>query len=507
MSRVPLGVGYLLHRINAMVAPPVQEDNETAMSFVVSVVPPPAADVTIDSITVSATSPLNVGDSLAGSISYGNVRVESGSGRLCFALFISHDDILDATDTRLGDTCVNRSTDILLVPGQHEVHSYSFVVPPLRADEFRIVAVANNGRTFPELNFDNNARWLSGTIAIDVPFLGPDPTHVLVAPGQRVLVRARAAGGVGLTISAVSNASAQDAFNKAWAKYDAVPSSSDFDVSHRDPFVASHVLRLDAPKEGDYYIVFEADSSATSPQNVSMTAENATFSLDSVSPTRFGRYGNVTLKLEGKELRPTMQVYLNSSTLDTNATNATTTTTTTTAAAVALYWFSSTACWATFNTFGLDAGTYSVVLVDGGALMAASPHNVTIIDGAPGLVEVKLEKCCEQGIRGGTINFVTVRWINTGDHDASAELLGLDVPDGLFRTLDYQNRQTWSTDKLRWMSVAEEGPAGILPPRASNERVIAFRMTIRDGTRNMRLRVERDSADVYWAFNLMNRPT
>jgi hypothetical protein len=154
---------------------------------------------------------------------------------------------------------------------------------------------------------------------------------------------------------------------QVWIKHDAIPRPSSFDVASSDPFQASHILDIGSPKPGEYYIVIESDASATGPQTLCITAFNSTFSLDTVTPTRLGRNGNVTLHLQGREFRSTMAIALSGG----GAVRY----------AFAAYWFSSTEVWATFSTIELLAGEYTVSALSGG-INATLLSTVTVFDGS-----------------------------------------------------------------------------------------------------------------------------
>ena len=81
---------------------------------------------------------------------------------------------------------------------------------------------------------------------------------------------------------------------------------------------------------------------------------------------------------------------------------------------------------------------------------------LTVFDGREGHVEFQFGKCCETGVRTGSINYVTVFCVNRGDTDAPAQLLGMDMDGGLFGVRDEFGRRRFTTSKLRWLGIAKE---------------------------------------------------
>jgi hypothetical protein len=51
--------------------------------------------------------------------------------------------------------------------------------------------------------------------------------------------------------------------------------------------------------------------------------------------------------------------------------------------------------------------------------------------GVQGRVRMQFIKCCETGVRTGSVNHVGVAWANIGDTDVPANLIGLDIAGGL----------------------------------------------------------------------------
>jgi hypothetical protein len=143
-----------------------------------------------------------------------NVGTETGAGLFCFVLFVSTDTVLDSGDAQLGQSCLFRR----LGPATSDTHTFDFTLPPLKAGPHHVIAIANGARLFPEFNFENNEIVLNGTLTVDVVVIEPTPTYVVLQPGNRTVVRAIAAGGVGLTVNVSSNLTSADAFNKVCVK-------------------------------------------------------------------------------------------------------------------------------------------------------------------------------------------------------------------------------------------------------------------------------------------------
>ena len=211
--RVALGEAFLLHRVDVSAASTI------VSSLLVRVVPPPAADLALTSLTMPVATPYGPTDAVTCTVSFTNVGAETGTGAWCFTVFASADDRLDSSDIQLGESCIARTTMLPLASLQHV---FQVTVGALRAGPHRLICVANSARTFPEIAFENNVVASASSINVNVPYIGPVPTNVLMAPGQTFLARMVAVGGVGLTINASSNLTVQTAFNKVWASLDFV---------------------------------------------------------------------------------------------------------------------------------------------------------------------------------------------------------------------------------------------------------------------------------------------
>jgi hypothetical protein len=464
-SRVPIGLGLVLHAVD--VSSSVTDRNEYAEAtgrLAVHVMPPPSADLEVTAVNDPIMLTLNGMGNVSVNVTVSNVGVEQGRGDICFVLFASMGLQRNADDVWLVDQCAENVT---LLPDQTHEESFVFPLPIMRAGNYRIVAVVNGERLFPEHNYFNNNRTSNGTIAVTVPYITSIPTAIQLAPGEQVLVRVSAPGAVGVTINISSSATAQDAFNKVWISLRGIPSSGNFEASHENTFAASHVILLAAPRAGDHYVTVEADEIASSVQTIWLSATNSVFALDGVSPRSVGRNGNATLHLRGRELRSTMTVQLVGSSGETRD-------------AIAVYWRTSTDCWATFNTTALGVGLYSVVATSDGESTNITDA-VSIFRGSPGRVELQFIKCCEGGVRTGSVNHVTIIWRNVGDNDVTAPLLGLDAIGARLGVTDAFHQRRFTAQRLRWLGSARFGPAGILPPRDVNSRVVSFLLTMPPG--------------------------
>ena len=216
-------------------------------------------------------------------------------------------------------------------------------------------------------------------------------------------------------------------------------------------------------QEGSYYILLHGRQGAASGKAFTITAEDLTFEVRSVTPDHGSNLGQATVVLTGSRF-----------TVDAVATliapdGAE-------RAASRLWWKDANTLWATFDLTGLATGVYDI-RVDEGTLTTTTEDVFTVTNGPVGDVQVQMVN--PGTMRPGQQGTVEITYFNAGETDVLAPILLLSAENAELRLAD---QTEFAGSSVQFLATSSTGPAGILAPGASGRIVVVFRPTVNSGS-------------------------
>ena len=132
-----------------------------------------------------------------------------------------------------------------------------------------------------------------------------------------------------------------------------VPDAATYDEYGFNLNLSTQQVLLASPQAGTYYIMLQGDQASAGGQPFTLTAQELTFGVLGVSPSRGGNIGETTVTIQGADLSPSTAVSL----VGSNGTRY---------PAAATFFQNSTTLYATFDLTGLSLGPYDVRVDDKG---------------------------------------------------------------------------------------------------------------------------------------------
>ncbi|MCB0170919.1 MAG: Ig-like domain-containing protein, partial [Anaerolineae bacterium] len=465
------GVTYLLVKTDSRndLYEHESEDNNVA-AWPLNITLPPQLDLDLSVPTV--TVPVNVapGQPLTISWTIENSGTVTASGSICDAVFISADVTWDVNDVRLGSLCHT----ISLSPNGTTTAELTAPAPGLTPGSYYAIVRTDTFNQIREVDEGNNAGVSTETIEVDVtsPTLGVPITDAL-APGETRVYEIVAPAGETMVIRLDSepDTAATDLF----VSYGRVPSRQDFDFGG-EPLQADQEIVVPSTRAGSYFIV--VGNSGGSGNTFTLATELLDFELLEAGPAQGGKDGRVTLQLGGAALGPNVKAALDDGT--------------TRVEAVAIYWFSPSEVYATFDLTDVPLGNYDIRLEEG-TQTATLPNGFEVVPPIPG--EVLVQMNAPGSLRPGERGVLSIAYFASGNNDLTPPLLDLSASGA---ALQLPGQTEFAGDKFQYLAINPHGPAGILIPGTAAAIQLAFRHT--GGTPTFDLQsLDNSEAAIDWA--------
>lgn len=319
----------------------------------------------------------------------------------------------------------------------------SAALPNLIAGHYFVIVVSDTASQVPDTNQSDNTLISTGTFAVQTATLTIGAqTSGSIVNGQSLLYRVDVGSGAGdLVISTnVGDSRAADFY----LGYASVPGSSASIASWANQTALQGQLIIPDTLAGAYYLLVVGREGAATPQSFSVTPRLAGFEIRELSPNHGSNAGQATVTVTGSGFTPATTVSLVSGGTTRNA--------------AAVRYQDSSTLFATFDLTGLVAGSFGVVVADGGQ-NTTQAGDFTVTSGNPGNVQYRLSG--PEFIRPGSIGTLTIEYWNAGDTDVQAPLFTVDTDNGLLKLPD---QPAFGGEMMDVLGINHDGPAGILPP-------------------------------------------
>ncbi|MBI5760356.1 MAG: carboxypeptidase regulatory-like domain-containing protein, partial [Planctomycetales bacterium] len=424
------------------------------------------SDLDLIVIGVSGPTVAMTGDIVTVQWTTKNVGTGIATGDWQDAVYLSADTVWSPDDVLLGQTLHSGN----LGPGQSYSNSAEAKIPGILPSRYYFLVRANSDNAvFEGRNLTNNVAVASSGVTIDVAVLG------IGTPVQGTLAAAGDAKVYKLLVPPGSNLKIlldgpNGAANELYLQHGAVPTRQSFDLRGILSNQPDQSVSLGTITGGTYYVLVFAASTPTS-ETFTLTASPTGFAIDSISPTRGGNTGRMTISIAGSQFDANSQPRLIDSASQTIN-------------PVSVAFTNSTLISATFDLTGRATGPATVEVVNTGNFVASLPDALNIVAGGQGRLVTTIS--APDRVRLGRDFVAYVTYTNAGDTDLIAPIFR--VINSGSSTLSLTKDRTVTASIIELIGVNPNGaPAGILPPGATGRIPIYGRAAT---TADQNLRVE-----------------
>ncbi len=412
---------------------------ETSLNIILS----PPADLTVGTITIPANALAGQNATLQFTIH--NDGSNAAQGSWYDSIYFSSDSIWD-----IGDTLFGRVQHQGVVNGGASyTGSLTAALPGMVPGNYHVIIRSDILNYVAESNENNNARASLDRSLIDAQALIiGTAAQGLISQGQAVFYRFEAVAGE--TIQLDFAVTASTAANELFVSYGQVPTRGNFDFASNEVYVHNPSLLMPIQQTGTYYVLAYCAAGLV-PQTYSLTAERLPFSIQSVTPSTVGNYGEVTLQISGAQFTnqtPFQLRLANGTTIVSRRTYATDPST----------------AYVTFDLFKVAPGTYT--------LQATHPdtHAITELSDAVQVTvgtgpKVSLNVDGALDLRPNRVVPLQLQYANVGDADALAPLLWVSMPESMAVGV---KSNALASGLLQLLGLSSQGFPTILPPGAAH---------------------------------------
>ncbi|HNO80225.1 MAG TPA: NF038122 family metalloprotease [Phycisphaerae bacterium] len=310
--RVPSGIsGPFFVLVQVDIGDRVEEsgspsDNIIAGSSLIDVTIPEPADLIVTNVQVPSTAMLGEQATFTWEATNSPDASSAVSGSWEDSVFLSEDSTWDVDDAFIGQVTTRANTP--LEPGDSVAGSITATVPGVRPGTYFIIVRADSRNLIPETNNANNdaaslnpASIAATTLTLGSPFVGDFPAGV-----DRYFALKVPAGA---TVQVVYSHDAPNAFTELYVKSGNIPTIGDFDALFTSPGASDQEIIIPSTIASTYYIL--ARTSQASLNTGALVANLLPFSITNVSLSTLGQ-GRVTTMVHGAQFTPETAFFLES---------------------------------------------------------------------------------------------------------------------------------------------------------------------------------------------------
>ncbi|MEM1328757.1 MAG: CARDB domain-containing protein, partial [Bacteroidota bacterium] len=378
-------------------------NNRIALPIQIEQLPP--ADLIVENVRMDAE--VTLGESLNVNWLVKNIGVNEAIGGKRDGVYISADQILDASDVYLGGV----DNNINLGQNESSTASGSFEVNGVRLGAYFIIVKTDILDNIREDNEINNSTASIGKLLVKVPEL-PLNTWVgaTLERQQPKYYRIEIPESLsGEFLQVLLEGGTTQASNEIYLAYERIPSRASFDHAFDTPFSPDQRLVVPNLRAGTYYLMVYGDGVPI--QNVRLNAQIVEFELTGINTSVGGNTGNVTSKLFGNRLEASLQVWLENASGEKIFGSFT--------------YDSPTRGLVTFPLDGAALGYYDVVASNSRGQISKLENGYLVVTGTAGSDEdlretLEIEYAHPPSVRADRVFSITVCVENTGNIDVRA---------------------------------------------------------------------------------------
>jgi RHS repeat-associated protein len=377
------------------------------------------------------------------------------------AVYLSVDDILDATDTLVGTL----SREGGLAGQASYTANLNVVLPSVSLGTYRfIVQTDRRYQVRDDSNRANNVRPAAQATTLDVPtlVLGQPKEDAFSTTGEQKFYKLVVPQGGGALVVALNSLAATGA-TAVYLRKNVPPTLWDFDARSEAPSRPDQAIAYTTLTPGVYFVMARAVTGAAASAGFTLTATRTTSpGLTQVSPNLVGNIGTATFLVAGINFQSTTSFRLVQGAQERIPTQ--------------VEIVNPGLARVTFDMTGASLGGYDVRAVDGAETFALANAVRVELWREPVL---EMQVITPGFVRVGREHTVVVSYRNTGNTDMVAPLLMLAVDDGkgYLRLVDQPG---FSGASVPFLAISPDGAPGVLRP--GQEARLRFRvMSIAEG--------------------------
>lgn len=337
-----------------------------------------------------------------------NQGANAAGGRWTDAVYLSADPLWDSGDTLVGRVVHSGS----LAVGQNYPGELQASLPAVNPGQYHVIVRTDVRNQVRESDETNNTTPSTGTMSVDVPELQLGvPFNLTLQTGQERYRKLNAPGSQ--TLLYTLHTDLTDTQTELFARQGSMASRSAFDFLFSRPGEANQEIVVPNTHSGFYYDLIRGAYVPSGTAPVIIKAEVIPFSIRSVSPSRVGDNGQVTITLVGARFQDgaTVQLVGNGTTLT---------------AAKAMVLDAATVK-ARFFLTNAPHGVYDLVLINPTGMRATLQQSVTIEGATAMSVSVAVNGNTRPRVRRPSS--INAELVNSGNVDIQYALVhvGADI--------------------------------------------------------------------------------
>ena len=224
------------------------------------------------------------------------------------AVYLSTNTVWDLTAVEIAT-----ANHAVLAANASYTGTWTGPLPALTPGTYHAIVKTDVRDTVNEVTLTNNTVTSTSTINLDVPILtlGQPVTNML---GTGLAQYYKFSAPAGDTVQINLAGSSTNAANEMYVRYGAVPDLGDYDFLYNNPLSADQQIVIPSTETGWYYIMVRGGNEPGGPLAFTLEASIVPLSISSISATKIGDNGQVTLTFNGAKFEPGATVQLVSGT-------------------------------------------------------------------------------------------------------------------------------------------------------------------------------------------------
>ncbi len=283
----------------------IDKTNNVRVHVPVQIELPPPVDLVVTSITPPATG--QVGQPAVINWTVKNQGDFEAQGTWTDSVYLSADATWDINDKKVGERRHNGPVGA----GAEYNESLTATLPGVVPGQYYVIVRTDIRNEVREsaVGEQNNITVSAGRIDVQLTDLTLGVPHMgTIGRGESQCFRVVVAADETLRISL--DKTAPTGVNRVYVRYGQVPDAGRFDYISVNPFDPDHTIIVPTTEAGAYYILVYAAALPTDSAGYVVLAESIPFGVESVTPTRIGDNGQVTITLHGAKFEQGAQVLL-----------------------------------------------------------------------------------------------------------------------------------------------------------------------------------------------------
>ena len=279
-----------------------ETNNATSSTLPVIINQPPAADLVVASIAVPGTAQTGQTAHFAWTVT--NQGQFPGSGTWTDAVYLASSPVWNIDDPLIGEVAYSSSG---LTTGQSYTSTLDAPLPPATPGDYYVIVRTNIFGDVYEgtAGAANDTTPSSGQTLVSVPALQLGvPLENTLTEGEDQLYEVTVAANQTLQVSLTSTTS-DNAANEIYIRYDAVPTSFQYDATYSGPLQANQTAVIPGTTAGTYFVLLRGTDNP-----VTLLAQLLPFEITNVSPDQGGDSAYVTTIITGAQFDPNAIVKL-----------------------------------------------------------------------------------------------------------------------------------------------------------------------------------------------------